>query len=228
MNQDYGSQDLYYEKFYNLINVRGAGAASRAFQKLHQRMEKPYNEDYFKEVLEIGAGTGEHLDFVQHKFDSYVLSDIRECKLPVKYREDSRIKQVVANAESLPFADSTFDKINVTCLLHHVENPEKVIKEISRLLKAKGKAMIYLTCDPGLAVRFVRRITTHRIAKKNGFKGFSLLMAREHRNHVGSLLELIKYVFRQDKLEINYVPFKIKSWNLNGAIIINISRELTP
>jgi uncharacterized protein YdhG (YjbR/CyaY superfamily) len=68
----------------------------------------------------------------------------------------------------------------------------------------------------------IRRLTIGRKAKKMGFSGFSLLMAREHRNHVGSLLEMIQYTFRERYLKIQYLPFRIPSWNLNGSIIIHI------
>ena len=104
-----------------------------------------------------------------------------------------------------------------------MERPEKVLDEILRLLKSDGKAMIYLTCDPGLMTRLVRRLTTHRAAEKAGYRGFELLMAREHRNHIGSLLTLIKFVFRDRQVKIKWVPFLFPSWNLNGSVIIHIS-----
>jgi hypothetical protein len=48
-------------------------------------------------------------------------------------------------------------------------------------------------------------------------------MAREHRNHVGGLLPLVKFVFRDRKVKIRYLPFVLPSWNLNGSVIIHIS-----
>jgi hypothetical protein len=38
------------------------------------------------------------------------------------------------------------------------------------------------------------------------FDGYSLMIARDHRNHVGSLLEMARYVFRDRKLKIDYHP----------------------
>ena len=78
ISSDHGSQSVYYEKYYESINVRGGGIGSRAFKQLHEAMEKPYNKEYFGRVLEIGAGTGEHLDFVKHEYDEYLLTDIRK------------------------------------------------------------------------------------------------------------------------------------------------------
>jgi phosphatidylethanolamine/phosphatidyl-N-methylethanolamine N-methyltransferase len=223
ITSDHGSQSLYYEKFYETINVRGGGIGSRAFQKLHQAMEKPYNKKFFAKVLEIGAGTGEHLEFINHKFDEYILTDIRKPILATPWAVDPKIMCVEANAEDLPFQDRSFDRIICTCLLHHVEKPEKVLTEILRLLKSDGEAMIYLTCDPGLMTRLVRRLTTQRAAERAGYQGFELLMAREHRNHIGSLLSLVKFVFRDRNIRIRYLPFGLPSWNLNGSVIIHVS-----
>lgn len=200
----------------------GGGLASRAFQKLHKAMEKPYNNKFFPKVLEIGGGTGEHLDFINHGYNEYLLTDIRKPSLAKSWAGNPKISCIEANAESLPFEDQSFDRIISTCLLHHVERPEDVLYEILRLLKPDGQAMIYLTCDPGLMTRLVRRITTHRAAKKAGYQGFELLMAREHRNHIGSLLSMVKFVFRNRNVRIKYIPFLIPSWNLNGSVIIHI------
>jgi phosphatidylethanolamine/phosphatidyl-N-methylethanolamine N-methyltransferase len=223
ISSDHGSQSVYYEKYYESINVRGGGIGSRAFKQLHEAMEKPYNKEYFGRVLEIGAGTGEHLDFVKHEYDEYLLTDIRKPILAGPWTNNPKILCIEANAETLPFEDQSFDRIICTCLLHHVERPEKVLDEILRLLKLDGKVMIYLTCDPGLMTRLVRRLTTHRAAEKAGYRGFELLMAREHRNHIGSLLTLIKFVFRDRQVKIKWVPFLFPSWNLNGSVIIHIS-----
>ncbi|MCX7919522.1 MAG: methyltransferase domain-containing protein [bacterium] len=53
---------------------------------------------------------------------------------------------VCADGEQLPFADSTFD--GVVCLnsLHHMPNFQKVLNELSRILKPEGKAVF---SEPG-------------------------------------------------------------------------------
>jgi ubiquinone/menaquinone biosynthesis C-methylase UbiE len=223
VSSEYGSQSIYYEKFYEKVNVRGTGLGARTFKKLHETMERPYRKQFFSKVLEIGAGTGEHLEFVTHSYDEYVLTDIRKPILSGSWAENSKISCLEANAESLPFSDFSFDRVICTCLLHHVEKPEEVLLEIHRLMKSDGKAMIYLTCDPGIMTRVVRKLTIQRAAEKAGYEGFDLLMAREHRNHIGSLLLLVKYVFRDRKIDIRFVPFLFPSWNLNGSVIIHIS-----
>jgi len=181
----------------------------------------------FRRVLEVGSGKGEHLDFVKHGFEEYLMVDLKKTVLNAKWGLDGRIKAIEGNAESLPFQADEFDRVIATCLLHHVENPEKVLNEISRVLSRDGVCTIFLSCDPGLAVRILRRITTARSAKSKGFQGYNLMIAREHRNHFGSLFEIAKFVFREREIKVKYYPFGLGSWNLNGYAILTVGKILS-
>ena len=222
-DSDYGSQKLFYECFYDSV-IFGKSLGSNAVRRTHATMEKPWGGASFKKVLEVGSGNGEHLDFVQHWFDEYVMLDLRRTELNSKWSTDSRIKTVEGNAESLPFETGEFDRVISTCLLHHVEKPELVLSEIERVLSHDGTATIFLSCDPGLAVRTLRKLTVARSAKKKGFEGYNLMISRDHRNHFGSLLEMAKFVFGKRNFKVKYYPFGIKSWNLNGYAIITIKK----
>jgi ubiquinone/menaquinone biosynthesis C-methylase UbiE len=178
--------------------------------------------DRFKKVLEVGSGNGEHIDFVKHEFNQYVMLDLRKTELNSRWNSDSRIKTVEGNAESLPFETDEFDRVISTCLLHHVEHPELVLSEIERVLSQNGTATIFLSCDPGLVVRTLRRLTVARSAKRKGFQGYNLFISRDHRNHFGSLLEMAKFVFQKRNIKVKFYPFGIKSWNLNGYVIITV------
>jgi phosphatidylethanolamine/phosphatidyl-N-methylethanolamine N-methyltransferase len=116
--------------------------------------------------LEVGSGNGEHLDFIKHGFDEYVMLDLRKTELNSNWNSDKRIATLEGNAESLPFKAGEFDRVISTCLLHHVQNPELVLNEIDRVLSQNGTATIFLSCDPGLAVRTLRKLTVARSAQK--------------------------------------------------------------
>ena len=221
-SSDYGSQEVFYRDHYRSV-IFGNGFGPRAVRKTHKSMEKNFKNRTFKQVLEIGGGTGEHLDFIAHTFESYFLTDLVLPVLNAKWEGNPKIICQQANAEELPFANDSFDRVLTTCLLHHVEKPEKVLQEIARVLKPTGVATIFLSCDPGLVVRLLRRLTTARIAKQEGFRGYGLMIARDHRNHVGSLLQMVNFVFSDHLLRTTYFPWRIPSWNLNGYVIIQIS-----
>jgi len=220
--KDHGSPELFYRKFYKSI-IFEQGYASWAISKTHQSMEKAYTGKNFNTVLEIGGGNGEHINFVRHSFERYFLTDIREPILDKKVGANPRIICEIANAQDLPYASKTFDRVIVTCLLHHVDKPEKVMEEILRVLKPDGVATIFLSCDPGIALRILRALSTSRSAAKGGFEGYDLMIAREHRNHVGSLLKMINFVFRHRRVKTKYFPFWFSSWNFNGYIVIHVS-----
>ena len=190
---DYGNPEVFYREFYGKMicgTGNGGGLGKKAVASTHRYMEREVRTLHFRRVLELGGGNGEHLNYVLHGFDSYTLIDLRQAELEDRYERDPRIISIVANAENLPVVDHSIDRVIVTCLLHHVDHPEIVLKEIDRVLKDDGTATIFLSCNPGLVVRFLRRLTTERTAEKLGFKGYDLMNARDHRNHVGSLLLL--------------------------------------
>lgn len=224
-DRNYGSQKLFYECFYDSV-IFGEGIGASAVRRTHATMEKGWEGGaHFKKVLEVGSGKGEHLEFVKHGFDEYVMLDLRKTALNPKWNSDLRIKTVEGNAESLPFRTGEFDRVISTCLLHHVENPELVFSEVDRVLSQNGTATIFLSCDPGLAVRILRKLTVARSAKKKGFDGYNLMISRDHRNHFGSLLEMAKFVFRKRNFNVKFYPFGINSWNLNGYAIITVKKR---
>jgi len=62
----------------------------------------------------------------------------------------NRIKKgrfFVADAHKLPFKDNFFDSIVCLEMLEHVENPQKVISEINRVLKKSGQGIILIPTD---------------------------------------------------------------------------------
>jgi hypothetical protein len=97
--------------------------------------------------------------------------------------------------------------------------------EILRVLKDDGVATIFLSCDPGILVRFLRSISTARVARRRGFHGYKLMISRDHRNHVGSLLQMAKYVFRDRNSKATYFPFKLPTWNFNGYIVLQVTEK---
>ena len=218
---NFGSPSVFYSNFYKSV-IFGKGFGQRLIRKTHKSMEKPFSGKYFSRVLEMGGGMGEHLDFILHDFEEYLLTDIKPT-LNNKFANDQRVVCKVENAEQLTFPDKSFDRVILTCLLHHVNEPEKVLEEILRVLKSEGVATIFLPCDPGLLVRLLRNLTTARNAKKLGYRGYNLMIAREHRNHFISLLHMTKYVFRGKKTRVTYFPFRIPSWNMNGYVIVQVS-----
>ena len=227
MNTD-GFEDLqkyFYKEIYPKLVEGGSQGQFHSFT--HRFLEKPFDKrSTFENVLELGAGSGEHYQFVRHQFFNYVQSDIR---LPEsEMTKDIRSSFVATNAEDLPFADDSFDRVVLTCLLHHLSNPLTCLREVKRVVKPGGQVSILVPADPGLLYRALRSLTSVRRAKKLGFDSGALVHALEHRNHISSLDQMIKYVFIESEIKIRGWPLVIGSWwNLNLLISYQIRTTKT-
>jgi ubiquinone/menaquinone biosynthesis C-methylase UbiE len=98
-------------------------------------------------VLEIGAGNGANFhrypdavsEIVATEPDPYMLRDAEETASQLK--RSVTLKQ--ASAESLPFADGEFDAVVSTLVLCTVQDPEKALAEIRRVLKPGGELRFF-------------------------------------------------------------------------------------
>ena len=219
----------YYSKFYTELQRTGIqGWGNSLIDKL---IEKSIKRTEFSDILELGAASGEHLIFVPKDppWQKYVCLDVAPGKSnPDLYRELTEgntppfynLSFVQARAEEIPFQDESFDLVVSTCLLAHVREPEQVLREMRRVAKNNGQIVIGLPTDPGILNRLVKFVITYPKMKRMGIETHRLEYAREHINAVGNLVELIKKTFEKDKLQLNFFPFRLPSWNFNLAIIV--------
>ena len=109
----------YREKFSEIYDGSNYSSRLQAYvmQASHRLVEKAFtNKLHFDRVLEVGAGTGEHLQFVRHAFDEYILTDIDPKTLEVAKRKlaGSRNCKVGFEAQAgnnLAFPDNAFDRV---------------------------------------------------------------------------------------------------------------------
>lgn len=103
-------------------------------------------------VLDLGCGHGRHLHAVYwdktpvlavgvdlgHENCVIALDKFFELPPPEPASDLRGAVLSAANAEILPFADNTFDRIVCSEVLEHVPDPDLVLAEISRILKPGG------------------------------------------------------------------------------------------
>ena len=87
-------------------------------------------------VLDAGAGEGGHADYFSHT--SYVAVDLGLGDGSWDYSKLS----AVADIADLPFAEATFDAVLQVVVLEHVPRPEKAVREMARVLRCGGRALI--------------------------------------------------------------------------------------
>jgi ubiquinone/menaquinone biosynthesis C-methylase UbiE len=103
-----------------------------------------------KNILEVGCGVGAQTEILLNlyptaKVTGIELSEIQlntaKHYLQTKF-DSSRYELFNMNAETMDFAENTFDAIYVCWVLEHVANPQKVVDECFRVLKKGGVVYI--------------------------------------------------------------------------------------
>jgi len=210
----------YKNMFSDVYDESNYQSPLQAFvmRKSHKLSEKIFDHSvHFERVLEIGAGTGEHLNFIRHSFTEYCMADSDPKTLEVaKFKIDTKNKGAVSfqiqRGEKLSFGDNTFDRVIAIHVLEHINMPHLALMEWYRVLKHNGTLSIVLPTDPGFAWRLGRHLGPRRNALKKGI-AYDFIMAREHVNSCINLVALLRHYFPGTK-EM-WWPFRIPSVDLN-------------
>lgn len=93
-------------------------------------------------LLDAGCGLGVFLEAIKNPTVKKTGVDIDpECiEISRTFLPNADLR--VADVCDLPFPDNSFDLMTATCLLEHVDNPTAMIKEMHRVCREGGAAMI--------------------------------------------------------------------------------------
>ena len=129
------------------------------------------------------------------------------------------------DAEKLDFKEGTFDRVLATCLLHHLHDPLRAMEEARRVASKGAEICFVIPTDPGILNRAIKKFITFRKLRKISIYPPELYYALDHQNHVESLLQIFKYVFREDEIKVKYFPFRFRSWNLNLLMTLKATKN---
>lgn len=128
--------------FFNYYNKQRENIESLDFSYyIHE-----YSKFKGKKIIDIGCGNG----YVCSKYasegaDVYGI-DVTKKAIDLSSRrfELYGLKGIFkqASADNLPFPDNSFDCVCSMGVLHHIENTDKAIKEIFRILKPGGRVIL--------------------------------------------------------------------------------------
>lgn len=136
------------------------------YDRFQARMERDFFGKIRREMLadvsgrvvEIGSGTGANLEHYPSTVEELVCTEPEE-PMAKRLREKAGrsglpVRVVEAPAEELPFDDDSFDVAVAALVLCTVNDPERTMAEIARVLKPGGR-FIFMehvrAQDPGLA-----------------------------------------------------------------------------
>jgi SAM-dependent methyltransferase len=96
-------------------------------------------------VLEIGCGTGcDLLQFAKHGAEA-VGVDITPEHIRLARERVGQLAEVrQAEATTLPFPDNSFDYVYSHGVLHHIDDPRRVVEEIFRVLRPGGRFNVHV------------------------------------------------------------------------------------
>lgn len=128
-------------------------------------------------ILDIGSGTGIILK------DLYKYGDvigIDTSKKSIELCKSRNLNCRYGNAESLPFKDESFDIVTAFGVIEHVDDDQKVLNEITRVLKKNGYFMMecpaykFLWSEHDVALHHKRRYTIKELKKKISKSGLEI------------------------------------------------------
>jgi SAM-dependent methyltransferase len=91
-----------------------------------------------RRVLEVGCGMGNFAERVARETSAEVVATDLSQRM-VELARERGLDARVADVQALPFADGEFDCAVANAMLYHVEDPDRALAELARVLAAGGR-----------------------------------------------------------------------------------------
>jgi ubiquinone/menaquinone biosynthesis C-methylase UbiE len=129
-------------------------------------------------VLEIGCGCGSEAERFVRAGAHYTALDLTDAALNLTRKRFQLSglhgRFVQGDAESMPFAEGSFDLVYSHGVLHHTPDTAQAIREVHRVLSPAGRAVIMLyhrnSFNYQINLRVVRRLRAGLLPSKRGMK----------------------------------------------------------
>ena len=164
-----------------------------------RKLFKEINSLPFGILLEIGVGNGSHLPLYKtHKIIG-IDTSANMLNIAKKQKLDD-IKLLKMNGENLSFQNQTFDYIVLSHVITVVNNPEKLLEEVFRVLKPNGKVYILNHFTPNNWLKHI----------DNSFKFISRIFHFKSVFHIDSLTAINKFRLISDVSLDRFSYFKLQ------------------
>ncbi len=128
-------------KFFNIL--------APVYEKLHPGAKTTFNKIHqigdFRAsdiVVDVGGGTGRIAQFFIGKVARIVVVDVSEKMLSQCRKKHPELACMAGTGENIPLPNESADKIILVDAFHHMADHPQVIREIKRVLRSGGTAII--------------------------------------------------------------------------------------
>lgn len=214
------NQDKSFEEIWDQVppNYYQKGIEKNILQNIWHKNKLKYvvwaiksqNKDP-QNILDVGCASGWLLSELKKEFKKTEAFGIDVYGKAIDYGKKlyKNINLKKANAHKIPYPDKSFDVIVCSEVLEHVEDPDKVIKEMKRVLRRNGSLVVEIDTGNWL-FKFVWFFWT------NVRKG----VWRDSHIHIFNTDKLKKY-FIKNGLKIE----KINFFNFSMAVVFTLRKE---
>jgi len=126
---------------------RREGAGERALIGDHLR--RALASELRGDVLELGTGTGttlQYVDWDRGRVTSFTATDLSPGMLEQARRRHGTAGRAITfqevDASALPYPDASFDTVTTSLMLCTVPDPERTLREMSRVTRSDGRIVI--------------------------------------------------------------------------------------
>lgn len=108
------------------------------------------------EVLDLATGTGDQIGALLESGGSIrraVGIDVADEMLALARKKFPEVEFLHADAQALPFAEKSFDAVTISFGIRNVPEPVRALREMHRVLKPRGRALVLEFSMPSVWVR---------------------------------------------------------------------------
>lgn len=174
-----------------------------------------------KTILEIGCGQGFNTHILS-KRNKVIGIDLSKEDIMIAKKRYPKVHFMIMNAENLKFKSNSFDIIYALEVFEHIDNLNKAVSEIKRVLRKNGRLIVsipYYRSEKWLLklrptyfseihhVRIFKKNELENLLKNNGFK-------MEKKNKIGFIQHIELYFLFKRKIK-SKTQISIGSWRDN-------------
>jgi ubiquinone/menaquinone biosynthesis C-methylase UbiE len=174
-------------------------------KKRFVQISKFLKESNITKILDVGCGDGVLSEFIK-KRNNYIGMDISKSLIKRAKKRYKGFNFMVADAANIPFKNNTFDIVVCSEVLEHTLSPKKIIKELWRVLKENGMAIISIPNEPlQIKLRYIgikTRIFKLMKLEKGIYQKWHIHILNEEK-----IIKLLKKYFKIEK--VVYSPYRL-------------------